>query len=210
MNEQTNIERDILTAAKQVFLDKGFSGATTTEIAAVAGCNQSLVHYYFRTKENLFQQVFVSLVNQMLENVFTRLNDDSLSFEDKIRTTLELYFDILERNPKLPFLLLNELILNKERRMLIKEQFIRNPVRAMTYMQFCNIINSEAAKGNIRQIDPFDLLLDVVSLTASTFLSLSLYSDLLERNDEQTACFLKNRKQHIIELIINGIGLKSA
>jgi len=55
-----NTEQQILQSAEELFLEKGFSNTSTTEIAKRAGCNQALVHYYFRTKENLFQQIFLS------------------------------------------------------------------------------------------------------------------------------------------------------
>ena len=44
----------ILETAERLFLEKGFGMTSTTEIAKEIGCNQALIHYYFRTKENLF------------------------------------------------------------------------------------------------------------------------------------------------------------
>ena len=54
MNKDNNMEQQILQCAEELFLEKGFSLVSTTDIAKKAGCNQALVHYYFRTKENLF------------------------------------------------------------------------------------------------------------------------------------------------------------
>lgn len=59
--EQTreqSMESIILETAERLFLDKGFALTSTTEIAREAGCNQALVHYYFRTKEQLFIRIF--------------------------------------------------------------------------------------------------------------------------------------------------------
>ena len=50
---QQNMEQIILEVAEELFLDKGYALTSTTEIAKKAGCNQALIHYYFRTKENL-------------------------------------------------------------------------------------------------------------------------------------------------------------
>jgi TetR/AcrR family transcriptional regulator len=61
MPEQTQentFEQAILEAAEKLFLEKGFAMTSTTEIAREAGCNQALVHYYFRTKAKLFDSVF--------------------------------------------------------------------------------------------------------------------------------------------------------
>ena len=50
-DKKKNTEQDILKAAENEFLDKGFVGAKTTEIARLAGVNHAMLHYYFRTKE---------------------------------------------------------------------------------------------------------------------------------------------------------------
>ncbi|MBQ7210016.1 MAG: TetR/AcrR family transcriptional regulator [Paludibacteraceae bacterium] len=201
----TDIEKKILEAAQQEFLEKGFANSTTTEIANRAGCNQSLVHYYFRTKENLFQQVFIKLMTDTLSHVFTHLTDESLSLTQKIRTTINLYFNFLARNPRIPFFILGEMVLNRERRIAIKEQFIMNPLRVATYMQFCAIINKEIENGNIRKIEPFDLLLNIMSLTASTFISLPLYADLLDKTAQQQQEYVEHRKEVIINLILKDL-----
>ena len=53
MERNQNIEQRILWVAERLFLEKGFNGTSTTEIAKTVGCNQTLIHYYFRTKEKL-------------------------------------------------------------------------------------------------------------------------------------------------------------
>ena len=59
MKEETsNTEQSILKSAEKEFLKKGFSGSKTTEIAKEAGVTHAMLHYYFRTKENLFNKVF--------------------------------------------------------------------------------------------------------------------------------------------------------
>ena len=48
----------ISKAAEKLFLEKGFASTSTTEIAKEAGCNQALVHYYYRKKDLLFTAIF--------------------------------------------------------------------------------------------------------------------------------------------------------
>ena len=62
-------EQLILEAAEKLFLEKGFAMTSTTEIARVAGCNQALVHYYFRTKENLFQSIFENKFRMLISTL---------------------------------------------------------------------------------------------------------------------------------------------
>ena len=71
-NTETNhdMEQSILKVAEQLFLDKGFNRTSTTEIARVVGCNQTLIHYYFRTKENLFNRIFEKKLEQIIPQLF--------------------------------------------------------------------------------------------------------------------------------------------
>ena len=58
IKENLTMEEVILETAERLFLEKGFALTSTTEIAKAVGCNQALIHYYFRTKDNLFNTHF--------------------------------------------------------------------------------------------------------------------------------------------------------
>jgi AcrR family transcriptional regulator len=58
LQERQDTQEAILDAAEAVFANNGFDGATTRAIAEAAGVNAALIHYYFRSKENLFEAVF--------------------------------------------------------------------------------------------------------------------------------------------------------
>ena len=109
-NTETNhdMEQSILKVAEQLFLDKGFNRTSTTEIARVVGCNQTLIHYYFRTKENLFNRIFEKKLEQIIPQLF-ELSQQKVSFLERIRQVIEIHFSILQQNPKLPRMILNEL-----------------------------------------------------------------------------------------------------
>ena len=85
MKEETsNTEQSILKAAEKEFLKKGFSGSKTTEIAKEAGVTHAMLHYYFRTKENLFNKVFEEKAKQLADTFLSRV-DESLLFLEKIK-----------------------------------------------------------------------------------------------------------------------------
>ena len=84
-------EKKILLAAKKVFHEKGFDGARMQEIADVAGINKSLLHYYFRSKENLFNSVF----QEALQGIFSRMFSiagEKVPLEEKIHLIFRNYF----------------------------------------------------------------------------------------------------------------------
>ncbi|MDD3406270.1 MAG: hypothetical protein PHH23_08395 [Paludibacteraceae bacterium] len=162
-----------------------------------------MVHYYFRTKENLFQQIFIVKIELFLKTFMIEENEGD--FFTKMERRIGLYFDMLSNNRKLPFLILNELVLSKERRDFIRENFIKNEGRQQIYYMFDKEIQNEIIKGTIRPIETFDLLINVVSLTIFTFLSLPIVGDVLEKNKEEKNEYILHRKKEVIDLIIRGI-----
>ena len=110
MKKEDNTEQLILKAAEEEFLEKGFVLAKTTEIARRAGVTHAMLHYYYRTKENLFEQVFrqkVQLVAKSLDTAF----DEQLPFAQQLETLIQVHFEFIQANPRLPFFILNEIYL---------------------------------------------------------------------------------------------------
>lgn len=113
MKEETsNTEQSILKAAEKEFLKKGFSGSKTTEIAKEAGVTHAMLHYYFRTKENLFNKVFEEKAKQLADTFLSRV-DESLPFLEKIKCFIEAHFDLLTANPELPLFIYREILTNE-------------------------------------------------------------------------------------------------
>lgn len=113
MKEETsNTEQSILKSAEKEFLKKGFSGSKTTEIAKEAGVTHAMLHYYFRTKENLFNKVFEEKAKQLADTFLSRV-DESLPFLEKIKCFIEAHFDLLTANPELPLFIYREILTNE-------------------------------------------------------------------------------------------------
>ena len=204
MNKDTdlNMERKILDAAQELFLDKGFEKTSTTEIAKKAGCNQALVHYYFRTKENLFHKIFVEKFH-MFGSAFLGVKKQDAGFIENLKNMISAHFDILAKMPKLPLLLLTDMIGNKERLKLLKDAIGAIPEKIFSTLG--EGLDTEIAKGNIRPISAVDLMVNILSLNAFLFVSLPLFSEILEFDEEKKQKFIEHRKQEIIQTVISSI-----
>ena len=205
MSKEQNLEIQILQAAEELFLSNGFSGTSTTDIAKRVGCNQALVHYYFRTKENLFLQVFMAKLDMILKTLQQPLLKQDADFFDKLRTAISAYFDFLANDTRLPFFVINEMLGNKDRLALVYEHFMRNTMRNNVFEMIDNVVQAEVRKGTIRNIDTVNFILDVVSLTVFNFIALPIYSNVSDCTDDEKRRFLELRKEEIITLAINGI-----
>ncbi|MDZ7635635.1 MAG: helix-turn-helix domain-containing protein [Bacteroidales bacterium] len=63
----SHTKEKIFLAASEIFEEKGHSGARMQEIADRAGINKALLHYYFRSKDQLFKAVFIVLLKRCLK-----------------------------------------------------------------------------------------------------------------------------------------------
>ena len=60
MSTKDSATEDLIKeTAKRIFFAEGRFNATTQEIADAAGVNRTLVHYYFRSRDLLFEKVWM-------------------------------------------------------------------------------------------------------------------------------------------------------
>ena len=198
-----NKEQLILEVAEKLFIERGFTGTKTTEIADEAGVNHALLHYYFRTKENLFNKIFEQKADQLLGS-FSISTDDSSSFFEKLKNGIETHFEIISKNPKMPLFILREIVTDKSR----KDFILKNlyPVGKEIYQKFKTAVRNEIQKGVIRPVNPMDLLLNIASLNVFTFVVAQILFDLdAEEDRKKLNIFLEERKKNNVELIINSL-----
>lgn len=196
------MEQTILRTAERLFLDKGFALTSTTEIAREAGCNQALVHYYFRTKENLFQKIFEQKIRKLISEIFS-IDREGGTFEEKLRRKIEAHFKILKENPKIPFLVLNEITTNPERIKSLRESIGDLPQNIWTNLE--QDIQTAVEQGQIRETNALDLMFSALSLNLATFVMRPILQNILGLTDEMMDEFLEHRKQECITTILRSI-----
>lgn len=198
---ERNTEQAILDAAERLFLEKGFARTSTTEIAKEAGCNQALVHYYFRTKDRLFESIFERKALLMFSSLLSGGVEGPV--EDLVANLVRTHFDILAGNPRIPALIVNELSVNPERMMSLRSRIGRIPAQLASGIQ--DRLDRAAAAGAIRPVRIFDLLFSVVSLNAFPFLGLPVFRALLDLDEAAAARLLRERREENVRLVLAGL-----
>ena len=99
-NNEVNTEQIILEAAEAEFLEKGYGNTKTVAIAQRAGVSHSMLHYYYRTKEQLFQKVFKEKVHELTQ-AFGVVFERNTNFKDTLRSAIETQFKFVAKNPQL-------------------------------------------------------------------------------------------------------------
>src|SRR4051812_31113771 len=107
-------EHRILDAAHAVFVRRGTAGARMQEIAAEAGVNQALLHYYFRNKEQLAQAAFERAAKGFMPAVVQVIASDG-ELEEKVQRIIDLEIGHLARAPYLPGYIIGEVAHHPER-----------------------------------------------------------------------------------------------
>ena len=206
MDRSQNIEKRILWVAERLFLENGFNGTSTTEIAKIVGCNQALIHYYFRTKEKLFWDVFSPKMEQAVEYLDAPLVESG-SFLERISNVIEFYFDLLTLDERLAPFIVNELLMNPDRWDKFRDRFLRSESQNRAYARFESEVREAINAGTIRPIEPIDLLQNIMSLTISAFIVAPKGFASSECDTSSRKAYLDKRKESIQSLIINGIKL---
>lgn len=202
MGEEKNKEQTILEAAEKLFLDKGFALTSTTEIAREAGCNQAMVHYYYRTKEKLFNIVFDYKIQELMKAIYGN-DDPSLPFTERLKKIIEAHYDVLSKNPKFPFLFFNELSTNPERFGVMIRKMSQLPTSLIE--RFADDLKKEIAEGRIRNISPLGLVQTIVSLNVTPFLINPLFKEITGLNDVEYQKLIVQRKQENVLIIMRSL-----
>lgn len=196
-------EQKILAAAEELFLEKGYALASTVEIAKRAGCNQALVHYYFRTKDKLFEAIFAQKVRQFVEGL-TKLDNEGLTFEEALARIAESHFDILASQPRLPFLIFNELTTNPARiealRAMLFDTLDLRPVMRMQVL-----LDEEIRKGNVRPTTMMDISMTMASLNVMTFLARPIIGGVMQIPDEDYQELIQHRRKENVTILLRSL-----
>jgi AcrR family transcriptional regulator len=202
IQKDASMEETILAAAEKLFLQKGFALTSTTEIARVVGCNQALVHYYFRTKEQLFVSIFQYKI-QLFATKFLDIYTPGTPFEDIICGMVDAHFDILGENPQLPGLILTEIMTNPARIKALRESLGELPVQL--FARVSEELNAQIADGRVRQMEPRDLLMDLISLDAMPFIARPIIKGAFGFKETEYRKLLKERRESAKRTLLNSL-----
>lgn len=193
-------ETKILHAAELEFMTKGFAGARTTSIAEAAGVTHAMLHYYFRTKEKLFDRIISEKMGLLKKIVVKSFEDMNMPFEDMIRNLINLHLDFIYANRDLPRFLIGEVINNPER----LSSFLRNiaDVAPDVIIRLQMKIDEMAVKGKCRKVDARMLMLDIVSLNVFPYIASPMINLVLDDCMADASRFLELRKNENFETIM--------
>ena len=201
--EKQNKEQQILAAAEQEFLTKGYDGARTTSIAQAAGVTHAMLHYYFRTKEQLFERIVDEKFETMSHSMFAIMGDPSLPIVERIKGGIAAHFDFIAANPLLPRFIINEIISRPERYDVLYKRL--GAIIDNVYRGLQSEIDRSAERGEIERVEIKMLFISIMSLNIFTFLAYPFMEPLMGELMANRERFLAERKAENIETILRRI-----
>jgi len=193
MENLNELETRIVESAKTLFVERGFEKTNMSDIATAVGINRSTLHYYFRTKDKMFQAVFGSLVSSFLPRIQDIFSED-IEFMDKIKKILDEYIDIFLANPSLPKFILGEI-----------QRDVKHLLDVMQSLQFDYYLSSiekivleEMEKGNLKKVPIPFVFLTFYSQMTFPFLSKNLIIGLFYDNEDGFDKFLEEWKANVM------------
>lgn len=201
--QKDNTEDKIVEAAKDVFVRKGMDGARMQEIADEAGINKALLHYYFRSKEKLFDAIFERIIGIAFPKIGQILFSDA-DFKIKVEQAVDTYLDLLMKHPYLPAFILKEV--NRDASLLFKL------IRKLGFdpKPILKMVSDAMDRGEIIRMKPEHLIINVVSLCVFPFAVRPIIGYVAFGEDKKaTDAFFEERKQVVKGFVLRAIAVSS-
>jgi len=193
-------EEVIFESATEVFIEKGMDGARMQDIANHAGINKALLHYYYRTKDQLFNAVFEKIAGQMFKK-FAPVFDEKLTLEEKLRFFYREHITFLQKNPRLPAFLMNELYRNPDRIKRIIQGIDINKIWTTMEAQH----KEDLIKYNITRESIPQLMTSIAAMSVFPFLAKPIVCSLMEKMGYDFDKYIEQRKEYAADFVIRAL-----
>lgn len=202
-DKDQNTEEKILEAAMAEFVQKGKAGARMQEIADRAGINKALLHYYYRSKDKLFESVFGVVLKQLLLPKVIKILSEETDVFEIIRKFVDFYVGVLNKNQFVPLFIIEEIQKNPER---LSNKFLD---AGMPIDQVVLTFHTAMDNGIIRKMDPRQIIVNMISMCVFPVVAKNMIMPILFNKEKRTYNrFLESRKTEVADFIIHSIKIE--
>lgn len=196
MQLSSETEKKILEAARTEFETKGYNGTRMQKIADKAGISKASLHYYFRSKDNLFEKIFNDALDEYLPLISTWADND-LSWEAKVEQFTKDMIEFI-RHGRMLFLI-REVNRNPQ----ILEERIKR--KAKSQNRFVTYFDTVQKSKNIRKVDPNYLYIILNSICSFPAINKEMFQRALRLNAKQYDELMEGYARVAADFFINAI-----
>lgn len=191
-NNQT--EEKILAAAREIFFTKGIGQARMQEIADKANINKAMLHYYFRSKNQLFEKIFEVAIIEFVPKVTKILANEALRLDEKIDQILDFYIQVHKERPKLPAFMLCTAQMSPQ---IIEKVMKKNAIFDT------DLIRKKIQKQLPEGMKADFFVLDLISLAIFPLIARPMVQNIFGWENEEYNQIYVERKNHIKKMIMS-------
>jgi TetR/AcrR family transcriptional regulator len=192
---QGSAEERILAAAAEEFANNGFFGARTQAISDSANVNKAMLHYYFRTKENLYGQV----IREAFQKILARVGQawmEPAPIETRVETIVDSYMDHYESNPDFLRIVLREVVDGGARFRRIFGEMEKNEPVLMGFRPL-DFIDKVAEELGLTRTEVLHFVVNLVGMCAFSFISPLLLETMIRFDVLDFEAYLRDRRTAI-------------
>jgi len=196
-NKYSELELRIIEAARQLFVERGYTETSMSDIAAHVGINRPTLHYYYRTKDKMFQAVFGSIVERLVPRIIENIKRCDLSVHERTLMVIDTYYDVFRQSPKLPLFIVREM--NRD------FDFLREKLESIGFYDYFDTIRCELQSqmdaGYIKSVPMTKLFLTFYSMLVMPFLTKPVCEIFALSSNENFDAILSYAREHIATII---------
>lgn len=204
-------EQKILHAAREEFIKTGLKGARMQEIADRAGVNKALLHYYFRSKEKLYEASIREVVETLWGTIDKELSElkSEPDLQEHIRLFVTSYIQTMSANPLFVRIMIREVADGGA----ILPQLAQKVVARFGSVPkgLFLAIGEQIKKGTVKNINPMDIFLNIMGMCMVTFIIQPVVESLAGQFSfkiEFDKPFYQRRIDSIVEMVYDGMFVK--
>lgn len=197
---QTQKQKQILEAAIQVFAEKGYSGASTHEIAERAGVAEATIFKHYRTKKGLLLRLVVPAIAKVAAPYIARpvlhLLEQDKPFYEVMQDVILDRIQLIEANWKLVKIIIVESLFQPELREALQDHVVKNLM-----VMADEKLDRLKEQGKLRTDLPnYVLLRSAMSMVIGYLLARNVFPEVFARSEE------KEEIRMIADVIVRGAG----
>lgn len=191
-------EQHIKDTAKRIFLCEGKMMATTQDIADAAGVNRTLLHYYFRSRDLLFNMVFKEALTRLRERIHSVIGSE-IPFQQKMEGLVEVFYEELIELPYLETFIALQVNQDPEK---YTELFTHMPGGKERLKNFLKEIQQQMDLQVIPEMKPINFFINLFALMAYPFVAKPIYLNMFDLTDAAYRKLLAERKSIIVSMLL--------
>ena len=204
-------EEKILEAATREFTRHGLKGARMQAIADTAGVNKALLHYYFRSKQLLFEKVFQMIANKFFSKLRREMVKlpEQCNLKELLGIFIRAHINTIRANPFFPRLIAPNLVKFFDYFENVPEKIAQ--ANADVISKILGTLEKEVALGKIRPVHPVHFFMNILGMSVVSFVGQpvvnAVYKKLPVESFKFDDQFYEERIHLITEMTYNGLKL---